>query len=359
MSATFKPVRWGIVGLGWAAADFVAPAMVKSSGSQIVACLGSAPEKTQAFAKRFNVARAHHDLSELMNDPAVDAVYIALPNAMHHEAVLAGARANKHMLCEKPFAMRADHAREMADACKKAGVILRIAHQIRMDAAVTRAREIVLSGRLGKIVEVMLERTSAMPPRKTWRLDNSQSGVMYDVGVHLLDLVQWVSGQKYVEVSAFTNPDRREGHADDTFTVLGRLQGGGHAQVRATREVPQGENNLLIEGSAATLVTSPLRWVKEHIITVRDKDGATEERFPASPAYELQVQAFEGELQGKRSNLPDGDDSAYTVAVTHAVLQSINERRIVPVVASEWGRLQGALSAPARQPCPPPDLGLT
>ena len=333
MNSNTKPVRWGIVGLGWAAADFVAPGMVKSAGSEIVACLGSSPEKTKAFAEKFSVPRAHSDLHALMNDPNVDAVYIALPNAMHHEAVLAGAKAKKHMLCEKPFAMRADHAREMADACKKAGVILRIAHQIRMDAAVTRAREIVQSGRLGKIVEVTLERTSAMPPRKTWRLDNSQSGVMYDVGVHLLDLVQWVCGQKFIEVSAFTNPDRRDGHADDTFTVLGKLQGGAHAQVRATREVPQGQNNLLIEGSEATLITSPLRWAQEHIITVRDKNGATEERFAASPAYEWQVKAFEGELQGKRSNLPDGDDSAYTVAVTNAVLQAIDERRIVPVVA--------------------------
>jgi predicted dehydrogenase len=176
-----------------------------------------------------------------------------------------------------------------------------------------------------------LERTSAMPPRKTWRLDNSQSGVMYDVGVHLLDLAQWVSGQKFVEVSAFTHPDRREGHADDTFIVQGRLQGGGHAQVRATREVPQGENNLLIEGSEATLVTSPLRWATEHVVTVRDKNGSSEERFAASPAYEWQVQAFEGELNGRRSSLPDGDDSTYTVAVTNAVLKSIAERRIVSV----------------------------
>ncbi len=330
MSET-KPVRWGIVGLGWAATDFVAPAMINSPGSQIVACLGSAPEKTKAFADKFNVARQHADLNALMNDANVDAVYIALPNAMHHEAVLAGARAKKHMLCEKPFAMRADHAREMADACKKAGVVLRIAHQIRMDEAVTRAREIVQSGKLGKVVAVQLERTSAMPPRKTWRLDNSQSGVMYDVGVHLLDLVQYVTGQKWVEVSAFTNPDRREGHADDTFTVLGRLSDGGHAQVRATRQVPQGENNLIIEGSEATLVTSALRWAKEHVITVRDKNGATEERYTASPAYEWQVQAFEGELQGKRGNLADGDDSAYVVAVTNAVLKAIDERRIVAV----------------------------
>jgi 1,5-anhydro-D-fructose reductase (1,5-anhydro-D-mannitol-forming) len=331
MRNTSTPVRWGIVGLGWVASDFVGPAMVKNPGSEIAACLGSSPEKTHAFADRFKVARRHGDLNALMNDPGIDAVYIALPNALHHEAVLAGARAGKHMLCEKPFAMRADHAREMAAACKKAGVILRVAHQIRMDAAVTRVREIVQSGRLGRIVAMSLERTSASPPRKTWRLDNSQSGVMYDVGVHLLDLVQWVSGQPFVEVSAFTHPDRRDGHADDTFTVLGRLSGGGHALVRATREAPQGANHLVIEGSDATLITSPLRWVKEHVITVHDKKGATEERFPASPAYELQIAAFEGELRGKRSNLPDGEDSAYTVAVTNAVLRAIDERRIVAV----------------------------
>ena len=333
MNANTKPVRWGIFGLGWVAVDFVGQAMQKSPGSQIVACLGSTPEKTKAYAEKFGVARAHTDLQALMNDPGVDAVYIALPNAMHHEAVLAGAKSKKHMLCEKPFAMHASHAREMADACKQAGVILRIAHQIRMDEAVTRAREIVQAGKLGKVVEVLLERTSAMPPRKTWRMDNAQSGVMYDVGVHLLDLVQYVTGQKFVEVSAFTNPDRRDGHADDTFTVQGRLSGGGHAQVRATREVPQGLNSLTVEGSEATLQTSPLRWVTEHTVTVRDKNGATEEKFPASPAYEWQVQSFERELQGIRGNLPDGDDGAYMVAVTNAILTSINERRIVTVVA--------------------------
>ncbi len=327
-----KPVRWGIVGLGWVAHDFVGPALKKSATSTMVACLGSTPEKTQAYAEKFGVAHAHTDLAGLLADKDVDAVYIALPNAMHHEAVLAGARAKKNLLCEKPFAMRADHAREMTEACRQAGVVLRIAHQIRMDTAVTRARDIVRSGRLGKVVSVMLERTSASPPRKTWRLDNSQSGVMYDVGVHLIDLVQYVTGQKWTEVSAFTFPDRRDGHADDTFDVLGRLTGGGTAHVRATREVPTGVNNLVIEGSEATLITSPLRWVTEHTVTVRDSKGETIERFPVNAAYEHEIAAFEGELQGKRGNLPDGEDSTYVVAVTNAVLKAIEERRIVAVV---------------------------
>ncbi len=333
MSISQKPLRWGVVGLGWVATDYVTPGIIKSPGSELVACLGSSPEKTRAFADKFSVPHAHRDLAGLVGDPEVDAVYIALPNAMHHAAVLEAARAGKHILCEKPFAMKTAQAREMVAACRDSGVVLRIAHQIRLDAAVVRAREIVQSGRLGRLTEVSLERASGLGSRVSWRNDFEQSGVMYDVGVHLLDLIQFVTGQRFVEVAAFTHPDRRERKPDDTMTVLGRLEGDCHALAKATREVGSAENNLLIEGEQATLVTSPLRFAREHVITVRDANGSTEERFPVSPAYDLQVQAFEIDVRGGRSLLPDGEDSLYTVAVTNAVLQAIDERRIVTVAA--------------------------
>ncbi|MDH3601546.1 MAG: Gfo/Idh/MocA family oxidoreductase [Candidatus Tectomicrobia bacterium] len=332
-SATPSPVRWGIIGLGWVATDFVAPAMVKNPTSQLAACLGSSIQKGQAFAERFGVERVHSGLEAFMHDPDVDAVYIALPNALHHEAVLEAARGKKHILCEKPFAMSVAHASEMVEACRDAGVILRIAHQIRLDAAVGRARDIVRSGRLGRLAAISLERASGLDARTPWRQDVSQSGVIFDVGVHLLDLIQWVSGQNFAEVSAFTHPDRRLNQPDDTVTVLGRLDHECHAVARATREVAQAENNLIIEGSEATLVTSGLRFAKEHLVRVRDDTNTTEERFPASPAYELEILAFEGELRGERSPLPDGSDSLQTVAVTQAVLQSIEERRMISVPA--------------------------
>ena len=333
MSSRQSPVRWGVVGLGWVATDFMAPGIIKSPGSELVACLGSTPEKTRAFAERFKVAHAHPDLDSLVSDPDVDAVYVALPNAMHHAAVLTAARAGKHILCEKPFAMTVEHARDMVRACRDAGVVLRIAHQIRLDAAIIRARGIVQSGRLGRLAEISLERASGLGSRVSWRRDFEQSGVMFDVGAHLLDLIQYVSGQRFVEVAAFTHPDRRDRLPDDTMTVLGRLDGDCHALAKATREVASAENNLVIEGDQATLITSALRFAKEHVVTVRDAKGKTEERFPASPNYDLQVQAFETDVRGGRSLLPDGEDSLYTVAVTNAVLQSIDERRIVPVAA--------------------------
>lgn len=332
MSSPRKPLRWGVVGLGWVATDFVVPGIVKSPGSELVACLGSSVEKTRAFAERFKVPRPHADLQSLAADPEVDAVYVALPNALHHAAVLDIARAGKHILCEKPYAMKTAEARAMTAACRSAGVVLRVAHQIRLDAAVTRAREIVHSGRLGRLAAASLERASAVGARVSWRQDYAQSGVLYDVCVHLLDLVQFVTGQRYAEVSAFSHPDRRDRMPDDTVTVLGRLDGGCHALTRATREVGSAENNLVIEGSEATLVTSPLRFAKEHVITVRDaRGGIAVERFPASPAYDLQVRAFENDVRGERSLLPDGEDSQYIVAVTNAVLQSIDERCIATV----------------------------
>lgn len=333
MNGIPSPIRWGIVGLGWAAADFVAPAIVKSAGSRLTACLGSSLAKGQAFAERFAVEHVHEDLETLMHAPHVDAVYIALPNALHHAAVLAAAQGQKHVLCEKPFAMSVAQARDMVAACQAANVTLRIAHQIRLDAALGRARDIVRSGRLGRLAAISLERASGMPPRTSWRQDAAQSGVIFDVGVHLLDLIQWISGQRFVDVSAFTHPDRRQGVPDDTVTVLGRLDGDCHAVARATREIARAENNLIIEGTEATLSTSALRFVPEHVVRVRDQAGTSEESFPASPAYEWEILAFEDELHGQRSLLPDGEDSIQTVAVTQAVLQAIDERRTVTVPA--------------------------
>jgi predicted dehydrogenase len=151
------------------------------------------------------------------------------------------------------------------------------------------------------------------------------------VGVHLLDLIPWMSSQHFVEVSAFTHPDRRQSVPDDTVTILGRLDGDCHAVARATREVASAENNLIVEGAEATLITSALRFAPEYVVHVRDSAGTTEERFPASPAYALEIRAFEGELRGARSLLPDSEDSMRTVAVTQAVLQAIDERRSVAV----------------------------
>src|SRR5690606_20188915 len=115
--------------------------------------------------------------------------------------------------------------------------------------------------------------------------------------------------------------------------ILGRMAHDGHAVIRATREIACAENNLVIEGSKATLITSPLRFEPEHTVRVRDPKGTSEERFPASPNYELQIPAFEADVRGERSLLPDANEAIHVVATTEAVLASVAERRAVAPAA--------------------------
>lgn len=312
--------------------DFMAPAFAKCPGSRMMACVGSTPERGADFAQRNGIPHVHADLDGLLKDDEVDVIYLALPNSMHHEAFLKTMQARKHVLCEKPFAMNVAHAREMVEARRKAGVICRIAHQLRLESIIVRAREIVQSGRLGRLVALNMERASGNPPRTGFRADVTQSGVVFDVGVHILDMIQWITGQRFVEMSAFTHPDRKQMKSDDTVSILGVLDQGCQVLARASRELATSENNLIIEGSDATLITSALRFTNDYTLRVRDAKGTTEEKFAASPVNALEIQSFEQEVLGNRSMLPDEVDALHNVAATQALLTSIMERRIVPVM---------------------------
>ena len=135
-------VRWGIVGLGGVVVQQIAPAIAGSAHSRMVGCTGSTPEKTRAFAQQFGIKNCYSSVEELAAAPDVEAIFIATPNADHHRMVLAAARAGKHVLCEKPLALSVEHGREMVDVCRAAGVIFRVAFQIRLEEILGRVRNV-------------------------------------------------------------------------------------------------------------------------------------------------------------------------------------------------------------------------
>jgi 1,5-anhydro-D-fructose reductase (1,5-anhydro-D-mannitol-forming) len=323
-------VRWGVIGLGRLARDLIAPIIVQSPRSELVACVGSTPEQGHGFAQQFGARRAYSSIDKLASDPEVDAIFIATPNALHHSMLLAAARGGKHVLCEKPFALSLEHGREMVQACRSAGVILRVGFQIRLEEILVRAREVMRSGSLGELRTLQLERTAGLGfTKKPWRLEAAQGGVVFDIMVHLLDLVEWMSGLRFREVSAYSHPDRRAGAPDDTLAVLGNLDGDCHAFLRASREIPYGENSLLVQGSKGMLTTSALRFADEYTLRITTAAGVAEERFPATAIYQREIEAFEEEARGGEGRLASGEDGVRSIEVTNAILESINSRRSV------------------------------
>jgi len=330
-STSTAPVRWGIVGPGRIVVNQIAPALARSSGSRMVACAAQSPGKGEAFAREFGLARWHVDHQALCADPEVEAVYIATPNALHHPMVLAAAHAGKHVLCEKPLALTVEHAREMVEACARAGVLLRVGFYLRFEAVLERARTIVRSGVLGELRAISLARTGPALLRAGWRLEAVQGGALFDMAVHLLDLAEWLSGARLTSIAASSHPDRRDGLADDTIAIVGSLADGCQVLARASRETPHAANDLVIEGTRGMLATSSLRWSKTYHLRVVTDAGTVEEHIAASPGYALELAAFERELRGEPGLVATGEEGVRAVELACAVTDSIEQRRIVPV----------------------------
>ena len=324
-------VRWGVIGLGGIVVQQIAPAIVDSMHSVLAGCVGSTPDKTRAFARAYGVKNCYGSIEELAAAGDIEAIFIATPNADHHRMVLAAARAGKHVLCEKPLALAVEHGREMVAACRDAGVILRVAFQIRLEEILVRVRNIIQSGTLGELRSVVFERVAPLRQHGAWRDDPRQGGVLFDVAVHLFDQVLWLTGLDIREVSAYSHPDRRLGTADATIAILGMLGADCHVVVRASREIPYAENDLRIQGSKGMLTTSALRWADEHVLRIRTDAGVVEERFTATAIYRREIEAFAHEVRGGPGALASGEDGVRVIQIASAVLESIQSRRSVAI----------------------------
>lgn len=324
-------VRWGIVGPGRIVVNQIAPALVSSPTSQIAACAASSLDKARAFADRFAVPHCYADYRELVRDPSVDVVFVATPNDLHYPVVMAAAQAGKHVLCEKPLAMRVDEGRAMVAACERAGVMLRVGFYIRLEAIMARIRTLLRADIIGRPLAIAMSRNGPALLRAGWRLEGSQGGAMFDMAVHLLDLVEWVSGEPLVEIAASSHPDRRDGLPDDTVAILGALRGGCQVQLRASRETPHAANDLVIEGERGMIATSALRWSDTYELRITDDAGTRVETLPATPAYALELRYFEREMAAEDCGLATGEDGVRAIVLAEAVHAAIVSRRMVGV----------------------------
>lgn len=202
-----RPMRIGIIGLGgWGASGHL-NAFLSSPHAEIVAVCDVVPGRADEVAQQFDVESAFTDYRDLLRLPNLDAVDIATPNKFHREITLAALAAGKHVLCEKPLALTVEHAQEMTDAAAKAGVHAAVNFVHRFVPSARYVKQLIDEGALGKIYHCNLvyEQGWLTDPHfpRTWRLDASVAGtgVLGDLGVHLIDLARWWLSTEITSVS--------------------------------------------------------------------------------------------------------------------------------------------------------------
>ncbi len=192
-SGTGRPLRWGVLGAGHVAGTFGRAA---AAGAVHIAAVGSRdPQRAARYADTFGVPRVHHSYATLVENPDVDAVYVATPHPWHAEHALLALRAGKHVLVEKPFALNAAQAREVLDCAEERDLIALDGMWTRYLPMHRRIRALVAEGVIGELVTVIADHSQAITDEPSHRLNDPRlgGGALLDLGVYpvafVLDLV--------------------------------------------------------------------------------------------------------------------------------------------------------------------------
>jgi predicted dehydrogenase len=182
-------LRWGILSTANIATQKVIPGIKKGARCEVVAIASRDAAQASRAAERLAIPRSHGSYEALLTDPDVDAVYIPLPNHLHAEWTIAAARAGKHVLCEKPLALTAADAERMIDVCREEGVRLMEAFMYRLHPSWVAVRELVQSGRIGRLVAVQSWFSYFNDdPNNIRNVRDYGGGALYDIGCYCVNL---------------------------------------------------------------------------------------------------------------------------------------------------------------------------
>ena len=260
------PLRIGIIGCG-EIAQYAGLFARIDPGLQITACCDSAAGAAAAFAKRFRVPKVYDSYCELLADPKVDALYIAVPHHFHFEMLLAAIEARKPALCEKPVTRTLAEGKEIVRLSKAAGVKIGVNYQYRYDSGAYALAQAARRGDLGRLLyarcNLSWRRTIEYFRQGVWRgsLAAAGGGTLLTQGSHLLDLAIWAMGSPPAAVVGMTAHRRFDVEVEDFAQGIVELADGAQIEITSSM-VAAREERLSVEiyGEKATGVYSDRPW---------------------------------------------------------------------------------------------------
>jgi len=178
-------IRWGVLGVANIAVKKVIPAMQKGERTEIAAIASREPARAKQAAESLHIPKAYGSYEELLKDPAIDAIYNPLPNHLHVPWSVKSAEAGKHVLCEKPISLNVKEARQLIQVRDRTGVRIGEAFMVRTHPQWLRAREIVRSGEIGELRNILsVFSYFNRDPKNVRNMADIGGGGMLDIGCY-------------------------------------------------------------------------------------------------------------------------------------------------------------------------------
>jgi predicted dehydrogenase len=288
----------------------------------------------QAYASEHAIERAHGSYEALLEDGDVDAVYIGLPNGMHHSWALRALEAGKHVLVEKPFTRHADEVESAYAAAEAAGLVLMEAFMYRHHPQTALVRDLVADGAIGRLQAVRTVFTFPLDDLTNVRaLPELDGGALMDVGCYCVSGIRLLAGE----------PERVSGEqvigttgVDMAFHGTLRCAGDVIGQFEASFRSPQRQRLEAVGEEGVLTVEAPFRvdWGGQ-VRLARSKDGNLSEgdvvEVPSGSSYRLQLENLADAIAGRAQQLLGRDDALGQARAIEALYRSADEGRAVAV----------------------------
>jgi len=314
-------------------------------GASLVAVCDSLRPRADAIASKFGVP-ASYDIAEFLARKDIDAVAVLTPSGMHAEHVIACARAGKHVVVEKPMALRLQDADDMMRACDEAGVKLFVVKQNRFNVPVVKAREALEAGRFGKLVlgtvRVRWCRDQAYYDQDEWRGTWAcDGGVLSNQASHHVDMLEWFFGD-VVSVHARAITALAKIETEDTAVATLKFRNGALGIIEATTAARptdlEGSLSILGEKGTVEIAGFAVNQIRHwRFVDERASDLDVVEKFSVNPpnVYGFGHQAYYQHvidcLVHQRAALVDGIEGRKSLELISALYESIETGLEVPL----------------------------
>jgi D-xylose 1-dehydrogenase (NADP+, D-xylono-1,5-lactone-forming) len=322
-------VNWGILATARIARR-VADAVRGSTVAQFVAVAGRDAARAEAFARETGIRRSYGSYEELLEDPEIEAVYVAVPNALHVEWSIRVLEAGKHVLCEKPLALRSDDAASVFDAADSRGLLAGEAYMFRHHPQTRLVERLVAGGAVGRVRllrgQFAYDLLELRGPHDIRLCPELGGGSLADVGCYCVSGARLLCGEpERVFGEAVTGPTG----VDTAFAGTLHARDDVLVQFHAAFDVPRRQALEIVGEEGALMVEAPWRrdWPGSIFL---ERNGAVDEiEHPCGDAYRLEVVDLSLAILGEAEPLLGRADAVAQARTLEALRQSATCRRPV------------------------------
>ena len=336
-----RRVGFAVLGLGRLALDRILPAFAECKHARPVALVSGDPAKLASVAAQYGIApQACYDYTSfehIRDNPAVEAVYVVTPNAVHRDAVLAAARAGKHVLCEKPMAASVAQAREMVAACRIAGRKLMIAYRCQYERANAELARRARAGAFGPIQLIDAVNTQNQGDPTQWRQVKrlSGGGSLPDVGLYCLNTARALLGEEPTEVfAAIHSPpdDPRFAEVESNVSFTLRFPSGAIANCASSYSAHEHRNLRVLGPDGIGEVENAFAYEGQRLRLFR-RDGQAEANIELSLGrknqFSLEIDHFAQCVRSGAEPRTPGEEGLQDQVLMAAIYESARTHRPV------------------------------